>query len=93
MSRLSLTLKANGRNAMVKMDDYGFGDRLMTSGGQMAVFLGRHGTYGDVFTCAIEMPKGAYRRIKYFADGRKFDKNQSVKLNITGVWEEGDEMS
>lgn len=78
---------------MVKMDDYGFGDRLMTSGGHMAVFLGRHGTYRDVFTCAIEMPKGAYRRIKYFADGRKFDKNQSVQLNITGVWEEGDEMS
>ena len=73
---------------MVKMNDYGFGDCLMTSGGQMAVFLGRRGTYSDVFVCAIEMPKGSYRHIKYFADGRRFDKNQRAELNIAGVWED-----
>ena len=73
---------------MINLNECKFGDRLRTKSGEMAVFLCKFFDNHEVYICAISYGEYCLLKIKYLANGRRYDSNNPPEFDIVSKWED-----
>ena len=73
---------------MVNLSKCKFGDRLKTSDGRMAVFLGKGYEFVQGFACAIKGEGNSFSTMFYRQNGKVFHNAFGNKYDIIGKWED-----
>ena len=73
---------------MVNLSKCKFGDRLKTSDGRMAVFLGKGYEFVQGFACAIKGEENSYFTMLYRKDGKVSYGIIDEDYDIIGKWED-----
>ena len=72
---------------MLNLNECKFGDRLMTKGGDMILFLYRSYINRNTVVCSIKTSDFSTREIKYHSNGKRYHTNEPSELDIIGKWE------
>ena len=73
---------------MVNLSKCKFGDRLMTNGGDMVLFLYRSYVNRNAVVCSLKTSDFSAREIKYNSNGKRYHTNEPSELDIIGKWED-----
>ena len=73
---------------MINLNECQFGDRLRTRDGRMVVFLCKFFDKHKLYICAINFGEYCILKIKYLANGKRYDSNNPPELDIVDKWED-----